>query len=81
MQSSFTSYAIIWNWLCKPNGWWRLQYGFLKKINNTNEPMKDLVNKVKAHMGAILNKEIYIFSGIFWYILGAIFLWIHLAFW
>jgi len=30
MQSSFTSYAIIWNWLCKPNGWWRLQYGFLK---------------------------------------------------
>jgi hypothetical protein len=48
---------------------------FKKQINNTNEPMKDLVNRVKTYYkGASLSKEIYIFSGIFWYILGAIFL-------
>jgi hypothetical protein len=48
---------------------------FLKQINNTNEPMKDLVNKVKAHYkGGILNKKMYSFLDIFWYILGEIFL-------
>jgi len=48
---------------------------FLKQINNTNEPMKDLLNKVEAHyMGAILGKKMYYFLGIIWYNLGAIFL-------
>jgi hypothetical protein len=46
--------------------------GFLKQINNTNEPMEGLVNKVKAHYrGAILVKKMCFFFG---YILGAIFL-------
>jgi len=40
---------------------------FLKQINNTNEPMKDLLNKVEAHyMGAILGKKMYYFLGIIW---------------
>jgi hypothetical protein len=40
---------------------------FLKQINNTNEPMKDLVNKVQAHYrGAILGKKMNFFLGIFW---------------
>jgi hypothetical protein len=48
---------------------------FLKQINNTNEPMKDLVNKVNTYYkGATLGKKMYSFLDIFWYILGEIFL-------
>jgi hypothetical protein len=75
MLSSLTSYATIEIGCANLMVDEDCNMDFLKQINNTNGPMKDLVNKMKAHYkGAILGKKIYSFLGIFWYILGAIFL-------